>query len=69
MAEYEEIYPPLLKDFVFMADNTYTPDEILDMEKKILFSLDFDLSLTTAYRFLERFAKLAKLDTVTFYLS
>jgi hypothetical protein len=52
-----------------MADNTYTADEILDMEKKILFSLDFDLSLTTAFRFLERFSKLAKLDTVTFYLS
>ena len=69
VAKYEEIYPPLLKDFVFMADNTYTADEILDMEKKILFSLDFDLSLTTAFRFLERFSKLAKLDTVTFYLS
>lgn len=69
VAKYEEIYPPLLKDFVFMADNTYQADEILDMEKKILFSLDFDLSLTTSYRFLERFAKLAKLDTVTFYLS
>ena len=68
-AKYEEIYPPLLKDFVFMADNTYQADEILDMEKKILFSLDFDLSLTTSFRFLERFSKLAKLDTVTFYLS
>jgi hypothetical protein len=69
VAKYEEIYPPLLKDFVFIADNTYTAEEILDMEKKILFSLDFDLSLTTSYRFLERFSKLTKLDNISFFLS
>lgn len=69
VAKYEEIYPPLLKDFVFITDNHYTAEEILDMEKKILFSLDFDLSLTTSYRFLERFSKLAKLDNVCFFLS
>lgn len=67
--KYEEIYPPLLKDFVFIADNTYTSEEILEMEKKILFALDFDLNLTTSYRFLERFSKLAKLDNVNFFLS
>jgi hypothetical protein len=31
--------------------------------------LDFDISLTTAYRFLERFAKLTKIDDVTFFLA
>ena len=59
----------MLKDFVYVTDNTYTAEEILEMEKKILFTLDFDISLTTSYRFLERFSKLAKLDNVTFYLS
>ena len=67
--KYEEIYPPLLKDFVYVTDNTYTSDEILEMEKKILFTLDFDITLTTSFRFLERFSKLAKLDNVTFFLS
>ena len=33
VAKYEEIYPPLLKDFVYITDNVYTPDEILEMEK------------------------------------
>jgi hypothetical protein len=69
VTKYEEIYPPLLKDFVYVVDNVYTGDEIIAMERKILFSLDFDISLTTAYRFLERFSKLAKLDNVTFFLS
>jgi G2/mitotic-specific cyclin-B, other len=69
VAKYEEIYPPLLKDFVFITDKTYTSEEILDMEKKILFALDFDLNLCSSYRFLERFSKLAKLDQVSFFLS
>ena len=69
VTKYEEIYPPLLKDFVFIADNTYTAEEILEMEKKILFSLDFDLNMTSSYRFLERFSKLVKLDNVSFFLS
>ena len=39
------------------------------MELKILCALDFDLQLTSSYRFLERFAKCASLDKVTFFLS
>lgn len=69
VTKYEEIYPPLLKDFVYIADNQYTAEEILDTEKKILFALDFDISLCTSFRFLERFSKLSKIDTVTFFLA
>lgn len=69
VTKYEEIYPPLLKDYILLAKGAYTAEEILDMEKKILFALDFDLNLCTAYRFLERFAKLTKIDNVTFFLS
>ena len=39
------------------------------MELNILVSLDFDIQLTSSYRFLERFAKVAKVDDVTFFLS
>jgi hypothetical protein len=39
------------------------------MEKNQLMALDFDIQLTTPLRFLERFAKIAKLDNVTFNLS
>lgn len=34
--KYEEIYPPIVKDFVYITDNAYTKEEILDMERKIL---------------------------------
>lgn len=69
ITKYEEIYPPLLKDFIYITDNEYTAEEILDMEKKILFALDFDVSLCTSFRFLERFSKLSKTDSVTFCLA
>ena len=68
-SKYEEIYPPLLKDFVYITDNQYTADMILDMEKSQLMVLDFDIQLTSSLRFLERFSKIAKLDDVTFNLS
>ena len=68
-AKYEEIYPPLLKDFVFISDNSCSAAQILDMERKILFAMDFDMQLTSSFRFLERFSKLAKIDTPTFFLS
>ena len=41
--KYEEIYPPIVKDFVYITDNAYTKEEILDMERKILQTLDFNI--------------------------
>lgn len=52
-----------------ISESAFTDDQILDMELKILVELDFDMQLTSAYRFLERFAKLARLDSVTFFLA
>jgi cyclin B len=39
--KYEEIYPPELKDFVYITDNAYSKQEVLDMEGKILLALQF----------------------------
>jgi len=41
--KYEEIYPPIVKDFVYITDNAYTKEEILTMERSILQTLDFDI--------------------------
>jgi len=37
--KYEEIYPPMVKDFIYLTDNTFTRAQILTMEKSILFNL------------------------------
>jgi cyclin B len=67
--KYEEIYPPIVKDFVYITDNAYTKEEILDMERDMLQTLDFDIQITSSYRFLERYAKIQKADQLLFNMS
>jgi len=57
-AKYEEIYPPELRDYAYIADNAYTKSQILQMEFKILSLLQFGFTFPTPYRFLERYIKL-----------
>lgn len=44
ITKYEEIYPPTLKDFIYITGDNYTSEQILEMERKILYALDFDIS-------------------------
>lgn len=67
--KYEEIYPPIVKDFVYITDNAYTKEEILQMERKMLQVLDFNIQITSSFRFLERYVKVAKTDMVILNLS
>jgi G2/mitotic-specific cyclin-B, other len=60
--KYEEIYPPDLKDFVYITDNAYTKQEVLDMEGKILQTLQFCITQPSAFCFLQRFARIAGFD-------
>ena len=38
-SKYEEIYPPIVSDFVYITDNAYTKEEILAMEEHMLMAL------------------------------
>jgi cyclin B len=67
--KYEEIYPPIVKDFVYITDNAYQKEEILEMERKMLSTLDFNIQTTSSFRFLERYSKVAKADPLIFNLS
>ncbi|KFM56649.1 Cyclin-A2, partial [Stegodyphus mimosarum] len=58
-AKYEEIYPPELKDFAYITDDTYTKKQILRMEHLILKVLAFDIAPPTAYSFLQIFCCMA----------
>jgi cyclin B len=51
--KYEEIYPPNVKEFVYVCDRTYTKEEILEMESRILLTIEFTLTHTSSLRFLE----------------
>ena len=41
--KYEEIYPPTVKDFIYLTDKTYSRAQMLQMEQSILFNLQFEI--------------------------
>lgn len=71
-SKYEEIYPPELKDFVFLSDKAYSKEDVLQMEFSILSTLSFDLTFPTAHRFIERYTQMLgddlKVTTLANYL-
>jgi cyclin B len=67
--KYEEIYPPTVKEFIYLTDDTFTRKEVLEMERRILFYIEFGITETSSYRFLERYSKIAKADSVIFFLA
>ena len=46
-SKYEEIYAPAVADMVYISDNTYDREQILDMERLVLKTLDFNLGWIT----------------------
>ena len=58
--KYEEIYPPEIKDFFYITDNAYTKQQIMDMEYKMLKKFEFNVTVISSYRFIERFTKLSQ---------
>lgn len=67
--KYEEIYPPTVKDYIYISKNAYSKQQILSMEMDILSTLEFKMCETSSYRFLERFAKVAKATPTVFSLA
>ncbi|GJP29037.1 hypothetical protein CLOM_g39 [Closterium sp. NIES-68] len=58
-SKYEEIWAPEVGDFVYICDNAYTRQDVLKMEKDMLNTLKFKLTIPTAYVFTARFLKAA----------
>lgn len=54
-SKFEEISPPTIEDFVFIADNTYSKEELCSMETFILATLSFSLNVVTPYTFIDTY--------------
>lgn len=67
--KYEEVSVPVVDDFVLISDNAYTKEEVLQMEKLILSTLHFNMTVPTPYVFMKRFLKVAQSDEETERLS
>lgn len=61
-AKYEEIYPPELRDLVYITDRAYNKQEILEMESEIVNTLQYNFTIPTAHSFLCRYLKAAHAD-------
>ncbi|KAI3665276.1 hypothetical protein L6452_43900 [Arctium lappa] len=70
--KYEEVSVPVVDDLIFISDKAYSRTEILEMEKLMLNTLEFNMSVPTPYVFLKRFLKAAqsesKLEKMSFFL-
>ena len=66
--KYEEIYPPEISSFVYITDNAYKKEDILNYEIKILEDLEYDLTYPSILRYFEIVTiKLGLLNDKTFY--
>lgn len=54
-AKFEEIYPPEVKEFVYITDDTYTQKQVLRMEHLVLKVLSFNVAIPTANVFAEKY--------------
>jgi hypothetical protein len=68
-AKYEEIWPPEVKDCVYISANTYTREEILKTERSICVALQFKLTLPNIFHFLSRLLDVSDADPVTRHLA
>lgn len=68
-SKYEEIYPPELRDLVYICDRAYSKLEILEMEEIILKKLEYQITIPSAHAFLVRYLKAAHADKKIVQLS
>ncbi|KAJ6336672.1 hypothetical protein OIU76_006533 [Salix suchowensis] len=61
--KYEEVSVPVVEDLILISDKAYSRKEVLDMEKLMVKTLQFNLSVPTPYVFMRRFLKASQCDT------
>ena len=66
-SKYEDIYPPELKDFIFMTDNAYKKEQVIKLESDILDKIEFCIAYPTSLRFLEIYKKIFNLKEIDFF--
>lgn len=67
--KYEESGPPEVKDCIFITDYAYSRSEILEMERSILTTLNYELCVPTGYHFLTKYLEEINASDKLKYLS
>ncbi|XVF24351.1 hypothetical protein REPUB_Repub13aG0120400 [Reevesia pubescens] len=70
--KYEEVSVPVVGDLILISDKAYFRKEVLEMERLMLNTLQFNMSFPTPYVFMRRFLKATpsdkKLELLSFFL-
>ncbi|OBS57894.1 hypothetical protein A6R68_10982 [Neotoma lepida] len=66
-AKFEESYPPSLPEFLYVCEDVFQKHDMVFLERNILNTLNFDISIPTAYNFLRRYASIPLLEHYTGY--
>ena len=64
-SKYEEIFPPPVSAFVYITDNTYNKQQVLQMERNMLKVLEFEMSVPTSHLFVSKLSQMAGCDDRT----
>jgi len=67
-SKYEDMYPPEVRDFIWIADNAYSRAEIIEMEGLILKCLDYNLGTPLPLHFFRRLSKATSADAEIHHL-
>lgn len=68
-SKFEEVFPPGVEDFVYISDNTFTRQQVIEMESTMLNTLAFDLTNPTSVGFLTRYTRIAGADPLVVLLA
>jgi len=67
--KFEERSPPVLDDYLYICDDAYTRDDLLEMETVLLTTLGFDIGMPLSYTFLRRYAQCGRVSIPTLTLA
>jgi hypothetical protein len=61
--KYEEVKSPDLRDFVYITDGAFTVSDFLQMETIMLNTLNFELSIPTAFFYANKYTQLSEVHS------
>nr|QYW07117.1 cyclin B2-1 [Dimocarpus longan] len=67
--KYEEVSVPVVEDLILISDKAYSRQEVLDMEKLMINTLQFNFCVPTPYVFMRRFLKASQADKKDFVVT
>jgi len=68
-AKFDERHAPYVEDILYICDDAYTKPQLMETERQILKTIGYDINIPISYRFLRRFAKVAKTSMETLTLA